>query len=380
MNSQGKSFIVLSFHMKRIVLLSIGFCLCEALFFTPAAATLQSLQTGLEAPDFSLKTVMGEKKSFSDVKGKKLTILVFWSTWSSKSEDVLARMQKLHEQYKDQGLSIIGLNADEQHVSDTTIGEIKNLSARLNLGFPMLVDQGLVAFNDYGVIALPTTVIMDSGRVIKYELPGYPLVGSETMVDFVVATIEGKRQMVREEKAGYQPNKNAQRFYNMGKAILKSKTLVDTAESWFKKAIESDPAFALPHLSLGKIYLKRGDLALAQAAFKEVLAREPGNPIALCESGMILVNEGKGGEGMALFEAAKKAEELYAPCYYYAGYAYGKEGKLEAARKMFAEAEKISPFDYHNFIYQGRVFEGNKDLQKAFEAYKKALEIILHLN
>lgn len=377
---KGKSSRLFLGHMNRIALLSMGFCLFAALFFTPAAATLQSLQTGMEAPDFSLRTVSGEKRSFSDLKGKKLTILVFWSTWSAKSEKVLARMQKLHEQYKDQGLSIVGLNADEQTVSDATIGEIKNVSAKLNIGFPMLVDQGLVAFNDYGVIALPTTVIVDSGRVIKYELPGYPLVGSEAMVDFVVSAIEGKKQAVVAAKTGYQPNKNAQRFYNMGKASLKSKTLADSAEMWFKKAIEADPAFTLPHLSLGKIYVQRGDLVQAQAAFKDALAREPANPIALCESGMILVNEGRGTEGLALFEAARKAEDLYAPCYYYAGYAYGKEGKLEEARKMFVEAEKVSPFDYHNFMYQGRVFEENKDRQKAFDAYKKALEIILHLN
>ncbi len=39
------------------------------LSFAPAAATLQSLQTGMQAPDFSLKTINGEAKSFADVKG-----------------------------------------------------------------------------------------------------------------------------------------------------------------------------------------------------------------------------------------------------------------------------------------------------------------------
>jgi Tfp pilus assembly protein PilF len=156
--------------------------------------------------------------------------------------------------------------------------------------------------------------------------------------------------------------------------------MADTAETWFKKAVEEDTGFVLPHISLGTLYLQRGDAVLAQQEYREALSRDPNHPIALCELGMILVNEGKWKEGVALLETARKTEESYAPCYYYAGYAYGKEGMPQEAQKMFDEAEKINPFDYNNFAYQGKVFEGNKDLRKAFEAYKKALEIILHYN
>jgi peroxiredoxin/Tfp pilus assembly protein PilF len=349
------------------------------LSFAPAAATLQALQPGMEAPDFSLKTIRGDVRSFADLKGEKLTLLVFWSTWSPKSEKILTRMQKLYEKYKGQGLSIIGVNADEQQISNQTMADIQSLSEKLKIGFPILVDQGLTAFHEYGVIALPTTVIMDKERVIAYELSGYPLVGSEAMVDFVTSTIEGKKAPTVEEKTRYRPNKNALRFYNMGKATLKSKRMAES-ETWFKKAIEADAAFVLPHLSLGKMYLQQGDAARAQGEFREALAREPENPIALCELGMILVNEGKRKEGAALFETARKVEESYAPCYYYAGYAYGKEGSLEVALKMFDEAKKVNPFDYRNFVYQGKVFEERKDLKRAFEAYKKTLEIILQLD
>ncbi len=379
MSSQGRMVAAMFLRMKRIVLFTILLFVYGVLSFAPAAATLQTLQTGMEAPDFSLKTITNDTKTFAAVKGEKLTVLVFWSTWSAKSEKILKRMQQLHEKYKGQGLSIIAVNVDDQQLSTETLAEIRTVSEKLKISFPMLVDHGLVAFHDYGVIALPTTVIMDKDRMIKDELSGYPLVGSETMVDFIISTIEGKKTLVVEGKVGYQPNKNALRFYNMGKTTLRSKRMAETAEMWFKKAIEADAAFVLPHLSLGKIYLQRGDTALAQAEYKEALARSPEHPIALCELGMILVNEGKGKEGAALFEAARKVEETYAPCYYYAGYAHGKEGRMEDALKLFDEAKKLNPFDYNIFVYQGKAFEAHKDQKKAFDAYKKALEIILHL-
>jgi peroxiredoxin len=367
-------------RMKRIVLSTILLFVYGVLSFAPAAATLQTLQTGMEAPDFSLKTITNDTKTFAAVKGEKLTVLVFWSTWSAKSEKILKRMQLLHEKYKGQGLSIIAVNVDDQQVSAETLAEIRIVSEKLKISFPMLVDHGLVAFHDYGVIALPTTVIMDKDRMIKDELSGYPLVGSEAMVDLIISTIEGKKTPAVDGKARYQPNKNALRFYNMGKTTLRSKRMAETAEMWFKKAIEADAAFVLPHLSLGKIYLQRGDTALAQAEYREALVRAPEHPIALCELGLILINAGKVKEGAALFEAARKVEESYTPCYYYAAYAHGIEGRMEDASKLFDEAKKINPFDYNNFVYQGKVFEARKDREKAFDAYKKALEIILHLD
>ncbi len=367
-------------RMKRIALLTVLVSAYGVLSYAPAAATLQSLQPGMEAPDFSLKTVANETKTFAAVKGDKLTVLVFWSTWSSKSENVLKRMQQLHEKYKGQGLSIVAINVDNQQISAGTLAEIRSVSEKLQIGYPMLADHGLVAFHDYGVIALPTTVILDRDRGIKYELSGYPLVGSESMVDFVSSTIEGKKTPAVDAKARYEPNKNAQRFYNMGKTTLRSKRMAETAEMWFKKSIEADATFVLPHLSLGTMYLQRGDTALARAEYQEALARAPENPIALCKMGLILINEGKGKEGAALLEAARKVEESYAPCYYYAGYAAGTEGRMDDALKLFDEAKKINPFDYNNFVYQGKVFEAQKDHKKSFEAYKKALEIILHVD
>jgi peroxiredoxin/predicted negative regulator of RcsB-dependent stress response len=380
MNSRGSTFSTMVVRIKRIALFTILLSVYAILSFAPAAATLQSLQTGMEAPDFSLKTVTNETKTFAAVKGEKLTVLVFWSTWSSKSEQILKRMQTLHEKYKGQGLSIVAINVDDQQISTGKQAEINAVSGKLKIGFPMLVDHGLIVFHDYGVIALPTTVVLDKDRMIKDELSGYPLVGSEAMMDFISSTIEGKKTPVIAAKARYEPNKNALRFYNMGKTTLRSKRMAETAEMWFKKAVEADTAFVLPHLSLGKIYFQRGDTARAQAEYKEALSREPENPIALCELGLILLSEGKGKEGAALFEAARKAEESYTPCYYYAGYAFGKEGRMEDAQKLFDDAKKINPFDYNNFVYQGKVFEDRKDMKKAVEAYKKALEILLHLD
>ena len=364
---------------RRTTLLATLFTAYGVFLFTPAAATLQQLQVGMEAPDFSLPLVSGEKKSFAALRGDKLTVLLVWSTWDKKSEKALARMQKLYRKYRDKGLAVVAIEANVQGSADADQAKIRSIIERLQLTYPVLVDNGLDYFHDIGIIALPSTVIVDRDRIIKYELSGYPLVGAEEMADFVTASLEGTKPALAEKK-GYQPTKTALRFYNMGKNTLRSGRMAESAEMWFKKAIEADPKFVLPHISLGKFYVQRGDKAQAEAQFKEALAKEPTHVIALCESALLLFEDNRLAEGQSLLESAFKADEAYTPCYYYAGFAYGRQDKLEQALKMFDEAEKINPLDYNLYVYKGRVFEGQKKPQEAAAAYRKALETILQVH
>lgn len=368
------------FRSRRLLVLAALFLACRPLWFAPPASALETLGEGMKAPDFSLSPITGKARTFADVRGERLTVLVFWSTWSAKSAQALAQMEKLHEKYREQGLGIVGVNADDQKSSPATLAEIRNTQEKLKIGFPMLVDRGLVSFRDYGVVALPTILVMDRERVIRRVLSGYPLVGAEELADYIVAAIAGERKPVVAARTGYQPDRNALRLYAMGETALKSREGEEMAELWFKKAGAADPAFVLPHLSLGKLYLRRGDTALAQVEFREALTREPDNPVALCESGMILVNSGKTAEGVSLFETALKGKEPYPPCYAYAGYGYGVQGKLAEAAKLFDHAAQANPLDYTVHVYRGKLFERTQDWNGAAKAYEKALEIILRLN
>ncbi len=348
--------------------------------FAPAGATLQNLQTGMKAPALNLKNLAGETRGLGDLAGAKLTVVVFWSTWSSKSAAALARMDRLYRQYCDRGLAVVAINADGQETSTETAATIKAMATKLNLAMPILIDSGLNAFHDYGVIALPSTVVLDREGIIRYELAGYPLVGAEELSDFVVTAMEGKKPAVASRSAtGHQPDAKALRLFNMANSTLKSRHMEDSAEGWYKKAAEADPAFALPLISLGRLHLKQGDAARAKEEFAQALSREPGNVVALCEMGMLLVNEGKVEEGKTLFTKALQLDSAYPPCLCDAGYVAGRTGHLPEGLAMFAEAEALAPRSTDIYLVKARMFEENGNRQEAAATYRKALALLLEL-
>lgn len=365
------------FNAKKIVISAVALLFTGFMASVPVAHALQRLQTGMEAPDFSLKALDGKVGKFAELKGEKLTAVVFWSLGSKKSEPLLARMQKLLEMYRDKGFAVIAINADGQNQAAKNAPTVKALGEKLKIDFPMLMDDGLEAFNNYGIIALPTTVIIDPSRIIKYELSGFPLEGAEEMADFLAESFTGKKPSAPAGKPGHQPAKNAIRAFNMGNTSLKSKRTADNADIWFKKAVEADPEFILPRLALGKFYSQKGDNVSARKEFEQALLLEPRNTSALCELSVIAVAEGKTEEAKGFIDRALATEAMNPECYGYAGYVYAKLGTMDKALQLFDEGDKLNSADVNLMLYKARTFEECGRQQEAAANYRQALEMLL---
>lgn len=366
------------FRRKNFLIILVAtFAILQSSISVPA---LKTMGVGTEAPTFSLKNLDGDAQGFSSLKGDKLTVLLFWASWSRQSEKALKQMEKLHSKYKDMGLAVIGVNVERQTIDDKALTDIKGVIDRLQITFPTLIDHGLVSFHDFGVIAVPTTVILDTNRKIMFEMSGFPLVTTRDMIHFLAASIEGKKFFSEVAgKTGYHPDKKAVRSWNMGVKALKSKRTFKSAEKWFKKAITTDPKFILPYLSLGSFYEEQDKREQAKEQFQEALTRQPNNAKALSQMGLLLLEEDSLDAARAMLEKAIKADEAYTPSYYYLGYLTGKKGDMEKAAEFFASAEEINPMDYRINMYRGMMFEEQNDLKQAVISYKNALKQLLNL-
>jgi len=119
--------------------------------------------------DFRLKNLDNKTVSYSQLKGKKLTVIDFWATWCKPCVRSIPKLVKLHEQYKNQGVEFIGVNVD----GTRNLPKVKPFSHSLNIAYPVLLDVNNELMNKLKVTAMPTIIIVDANDEIVFFHQGY---------------------------------------------------------------------------------------------------------------------------------------------------------------------------------------------------------------
>jgi peroxiredoxin len=165
--------------------------LCALLAFAPASAhALEGLRLGDTAPAFSLADLSGAAFSL-DAAGAHPRVLIFWSTWSPRSLEVLQDFRDRHDALAAQGLEIVAINADGEQLDARRLQAVRDYVDRLMLPFPVLLDAGLHTYVSYGILALPSAIVVDAGGRIAYALGGYPETMRDELKDKVQSALRG---------------------------------------------------------------------------------------------------------------------------------------------------------------------------------------------
>jgi peroxiredoxin len=113
------------------------------------------------APDFELKTLDGERVRLQDLRGKPV-LLSFFASWCGPCRRELPSVVKLHEEFKDKGLQVFGVN-------DEGKGTARHFAEKAGLTFPVLDDAGTKAARLYHVRSIPTAFLIDKdGKVVRF--------------------------------------------------------------------------------------------------------------------------------------------------------------------------------------------------------------------
>ena len=122
------------------------------------------LKSGDNAPDFTLLQLNGESFTLSSLKGK-VIILDFWATWCPPCIKGIPDFIDLQEEYKEQGLEVVGVLLDQ--------GKKASLEAKvkkMGINYVVVLGGQKVTQSYGGVRAIPTTFIIDQNgnKVEKY--------------------------------------------------------------------------------------------------------------------------------------------------------------------------------------------------------------------
>ncbi len=162
---------------------------CLLLLAAPAPLpALEKIGAGMMPPPFNLSTPEKAPVSLDYFRGGP-GVIVFWSTWSPRSSEVLADFRDHHERWSAKGLKVLAINADRELFSPADREAVAREAGRLQLPFPVVLDEGLRTYAAYGVMALPSTVVLGFDGRIAYSLAGYPLTYREELQDKVLLAL-----------------------------------------------------------------------------------------------------------------------------------------------------------------------------------------------
>src|SRR5690606_1048350 len=104
----------------------------------------------------------GRSHQLSDYRGK-VVVLNFWATWCPPCREEMPAMERLHQLVGDEAIAVVAINVGEDE--DT----IFRFTGDYPVTFPLLMDQGGKIVEEYPVIGLPTTYIIDPAGIIRHR-------------------------------------------------------------------------------------------------------------------------------------------------------------------------------------------------------------------
>ncbi len=132
----------------------------------PAGRSIIELKAGNTLPDLELTRTDGTKALLSSIPAK-VMLINFWATWCEACMEEMPSLVKLHEEYKQHGLEVIGINLDEKPSQ-----AIASTAAEFGMKFQNFTDADGKLGDAFDVHAIPLTVIVDGSRKILEKVAG----------------------------------------------------------------------------------------------------------------------------------------------------------------------------------------------------------------
>jgi thiol-disulfide isomerase/thioredoxin len=130
---------------------------------TSAASPVEEIASG-QIPSFDFVDISGERISYDRLRGKVL-LLDVWATWCQPCKEEMPWFQEFHEKYRDDGLAVIGISID------TLRPDIVRFLGEVGVTYPIV--QRAAIMQEWGLLGLPATFIVDRGGRIRKEVIGF---------------------------------------------------------------------------------------------------------------------------------------------------------------------------------------------------------------
>lgn len=186
---------------RRFIVVALSLLLVAS-SITLASADPGGIGIGQPVADFKLPDADGKERSLASLKGEKGTVLIFVSTQCPMVKAYAERIEKLAQDYRAQGVNVVGINSNVAETSDAIKGQIKSES----FSFVILKDKGSKIADMLGAERTPEVFFLDAANKLVYHgridnHRDISLVQSSDLRNAIDETLAGKPVMKSEAAA-----------------------------------------------------------------------------------------------------------------------------------------------------------------------------------
>ena len=120
----------------------------------PSPYTKVELASGLRARDFELALLDGDSLQLSELIGS-VVVLNFWASWCPPCRWEMPAFESIWREYRDRGVVFVGVA-----VSDLR-SDAQAFADKVGVTYPLGLDESGEITRGYGVLKLPTTILID---------------------------------------------------------------------------------------------------------------------------------------------------------------------------------------------------------------------------
>lgn len=114
--------------------------------------------------DMVLLSDLGQEVRLSEVARGKPALLFFWATWCKGCRKVQPTVSTLAEKYKGR-IQVIGVNTGGLD----SVQAVSDYRKRNGITYPLLLDRTNQVAGAYGIVALPTVIVLDRNGQIRFR-------------------------------------------------------------------------------------------------------------------------------------------------------------------------------------------------------------------
>jgi peroxiredoxin len=137
-------------------------------------ATAFALSPGARAPEIGLRDLDGHSVTMAGLRGK-VVLVDFWASWCEPCAAEMPVLERLHQQYRSQGFTVVGVSQDRD------VANVRQFLGRHDVSFPIVHDAAHQVAGRFSPPRMPSSYLVDRNGVVRYVHQGFRASDARTL-------------------------------------------------------------------------------------------------------------------------------------------------------------------------------------------------------